>query len=47
MMLYGAMLIFLFNAAGRWCEPEARDRPAQIVILGGGFSAIRAAMKLE
>jgi uncharacterized membrane protein YphA (DoxX/SURF4 family) len=47
MMFYGAMLTFLFNGAGHWRRPEAQDKPAQIVILGGGFSAIRAAMKLE
>jgi NADH dehydrogenase FAD-containing subunit/uncharacterized membrane protein YphA (DoxX/SURF4 family) len=47
MMFYGAMLTFLFNGAGHWRRPEARDKPADIVILGGGFSAVRAAMKLE
>jgi NADH dehydrogenase FAD-containing subunit len=47
MMFYGALLTFLFNGAGHWRKPEARDTPADIVILGGSFSAIRAAMKLE
>src|SRR3974390_672399 len=41
------MLSFLFNAAGHWRVPEAQDKPAEIVIVGGGFSAISAALKIE
>ena len=47
MMFYGVMLTFIFNSAGHWRRSEATDKSARIVILGGGFSAIRAAMKLE
>lgn len=47
MLFYGIMLTFLFNAAGHWRLPEAKDKAAGILILGGSFSAVRAAMKLE
>ena len=47
MLFYGIMLTFLFNAAGHWRRPEATDKAAHIVILGGGFAAVRAAVKLE
>ena len=46
-ILYGVMLTFLFNSSGHWQWPKAKDKSAHIVILGGGFAAIRAAMKLE
>jgi len=46
-IFYGIVLTFLFNSAGHWRRPEATDKAAQIVILGGGLAAIRAAMKLE
>ncbi len=46
-LFYGVMLSFLFNAAGHWRVPEPRDKAAEIVIVGGGFSAIGAAMKIE
>jgi NADH dehydrogenase FAD-containing subunit/uncharacterized membrane protein YphA (DoxX/SURF4 family) len=46
-MFYGVMLSFLFNAAGHWRLPEARDKAAEIVIVGGGFSAISAATRIE
>ena len=46
-LFYGVMLSFLFNAAGHWRVPEAKDKPAEIVIVGGGFSAIGAALKIE
>jgi NADH dehydrogenase FAD-containing subunit/uncharacterized membrane protein YphA (DoxX/SURF4 family) len=46
-LFYGVMLSFLFNAAGHWRVPETRDKAAKIVIVGGGFSAISAAMKIE
>jgi NADH dehydrogenase FAD-containing subunit/uncharacterized membrane protein YphA (DoxX/SURF4 family) len=46
-MFYGVMLSFLFNAAGHWRLPEARDKAAEIVIVGGGFSAISAAARIE
>jgi NADH dehydrogenase FAD-containing subunit/uncharacterized membrane protein YphA (DoxX/SURF4 family) len=47
MLFYGVMLTFLFNAAGHWRRPEAKDKAASILILGGGFAAVRAAMRLE
>lgn len=46
-LFYGVMLSFLFNAAGHWRAPEAQDKAAEIVIIGGGFSAISAALKIE
>jgi len=46
-LFYGVMLSFLFNAAGHWRLPEAQDKAAEIVIIGGGFSAISAAMRIE
>jgi len=46
-LFYGVMLSFLFNAAGHWRVPEAQDKAAEIVIIGGGFSAISAATRIE
>jgi NADH dehydrogenase FAD-containing subunit/uncharacterized membrane protein YphA (DoxX/SURF4 family) len=46
-LFYGVMLSFLFNAAGHWREPVATDKAAEIVIVGGGFSAISAATQIE
>ncbi len=46
-LFYGVMLSFLFNAAGHWRVPEAQDKVAEIVIIGGGFSAISAATRIE
>ena len=46
-LFYGVMLSFLFNAAGHWRVPEAQDKAAEIVIIGGGFSAISAATRVE
>src|SRR5215472_12635086 len=46
-LFYGVMLSLLFNAAGHWRMPEARDKAAEIVIIGGGISAISAAMGIE
>jgi len=46
-LFYGVMLSLLFNAAGHWRVPEARDKAAEIVIIGGGISAISAAMRIE
>ena len=46
-LFYGVMLSFLINSAGHWRMPVAQDKPANIVILGGGFSAIAAARKIE
>ena len=46
-LFYGVMLSFLINGAGHWQVPQARDKAAEIVIVGGGFSGIHAAMKIE
>jgi NADH dehydrogenase FAD-containing subunit/uncharacterized membrane protein YphA (DoxX/SURF4 family) len=46
-LFYGVVLSFVFNGAGHWRVPEARDKAASIVIVGGGLSAIGAGMQLE
>jgi uncharacterized membrane protein YphA (DoxX/SURF4 family) len=46
-VFYGVMISFLFNAAGHWRMPEARDRAAEIVVVGSGIAAISAAMRIE
>jgi len=46
-LYYGVMLSFLFNGAGHFHMPEAKDKPANIVIIGGTVAAIHAAMKIE
>ncbi|WP_411726489.1 cyclic nucleotide-binding domain-containing protein [Methyloglobulus sp.] len=46
-LFYGVMLSFLFNGAGHFHMPEARDKTANIVIVGGTIAAIHAAMKIE
>lgn len=46
-LFYGVMLSFLFNGAGHWHMPEAQDKAANIVIVGGTVAAIHAAMKIE
>lgn len=46
-LFYGVMLSFLFNSAGYWHMPEATDKAANIVIVGGTVAAIHAAMKIE
>jgi hypothetical protein len=46
-LFYGVMLSFLFNGAGHFSMPEAKDKTANIVIVGGTVAAIHAAMKIE
>ena len=46
-LFYGVMLSFLFNGAGHFAMPEAKDKTANIVIVGGTVAAIHAAMKIE
>ena len=46
-LFYGVMLSFLFNGAGHFAMPEAKDKSANIVIIGGTVAAIHAAMKIE
>ncbi len=47
MLFYGVMLTFWFNSAGYWPRPIAKDKQADIVIIGNSFSAISAALKLN
>lgn len=46
-LFYGVMLSCLINSAGHWRIPKANDNAAEIVIVGGGFAALHAAMKIE
>lgn len=46
-LFYGVMLSFLFNGAGHFAMPEAKDKTANIVIVGGTVAAIHAAIKIE
>ena len=46
-LYYGVMLSFLFNGAGHFHMPEAKDKSANIVVIGGTVAAIHAAMKIE
>ena len=46
-LFYGVMLSCLINSAGYWHKPVARDREANIVIVGGGFSALHAAIEIK
>lgn len=46
-LFYGVVLSFLFNGAGHWRAPEARDKAANIIIVGGGISAVSAGMRIE
>jgi len=38
-LFYGVMLSFLINGAGHWQVPQARDKAAEIVIVGAAFRA--------
>lgn len=46
-LFYGVLLSCLINSAGYWRLPVARDREANILVVGGGFAALHAAMKAE
>ena len=46
-LFYGAMLSLLFNGAGQWTRPVARDQRRHIVIIGGGFVAAHAALRIQ
>jgi NADH dehydrogenase FAD-containing subunit/uncharacterized membrane protein YphA (DoxX/SURF4 family) len=46
-LYYGVMLSLLFNGAGHFHMPEAKDKSANIVVIGGTVAAIHAAMKVE
>ena len=46
-LFYGVVLTCFINSAGHLHRPIARDRPAHIVIAGGGLAALQAAIKIE
>ncbi len=46
-LFYGVVLSCLINSAGELKRPIARDKAAHIVIVGGGLSALQAAIKIE
>ena len=46
-LFYGVVLSCLINSAGHLHRPLARDKPANIVIVGGGLSALQVAIKIE
>lgn len=46
-LFYGVVLSCLINSAGHWRRPVAGDKPADILIVGGGVAALHAAMKIE
>lgn len=46
-LFYGVILSCLINSAGHLRRPVPTDKPAHIVIVGGGLAALHAAIKLE
>ncbi|MFM8341750.1 MAG: BLUF domain-containing protein [Methylomonas sp.] len=46
-LFYGVVISCLINSAGHLKRPEPRDKAANIVIVGGGLSALQAAIKIE
>lgn len=46
-LFYGVVLSCFINSAGHLKRPEPRDKAASIVIIGGGLSALQAAIKIE
>lgn len=46
-LFYSVMFSFLFNSAGHFAMPEAKDKKARILILGGTVGGIHAAIKVE
>jgi NADH dehydrogenase FAD-containing subunit/class 3 adenylate cyclase/uncharacterized membrane protein YphA (DoxX/SURF4 family) len=46
-LFYGVMLSCLINSAGYWHRPEPRDKAADILVIGGGFAALHAAIEVE
>ncbi len=46
-LFYGVVLSCLINSAGHLRRPMPRDKAAHIVIVGGGLSALQAAIKIE
>lgn len=46
-LFYGVMLSCFINSAGYWHRPEPRDKPAEILVVGGSFAALHAAMTIQ
>ncbi len=46
-LFYGVVLSCLINSAGHLKCPEPRDKPSNIVIVGGGLAALQAAIRIE
>lgn len=46
-LFYGVVLSCFINSAGHLRRPVAKDKTADIVIIGGGLSALQAAVKVE
>jgi NADH dehydrogenase FAD-containing subunit/uncharacterized membrane protein YphA (DoxX/SURF4 family) len=46
-LFYGVVLACWINSAGHLRHPTAKDKEANIVIVGGGHSALQAAIKIE
>lgn len=46
-LFYGVVLSCLINSAGHLKHPDPRDKAANILIVGGGLVALRAAMRIE
>lgn len=46
-LFYGVVLSCFINSAGHLRRPVPRDKAADIVIIGGGLSALQAAVKVE
>lgn len=46
-LFYGVVLTCLINSAGHLKRPLPADKAAHIVIVGGGLSALQAAIKIE
>ncbi len=47
LMIYGVMIVLFFTSGGSWSRKKPNDKPANIVIVGGDFSAVHAAIKIE
>ena len=46
-LYYGVAISFLFNGNGQWSRRQARDAPANIVIIGNSIAAVAAVQHLE
>lgn len=46
-IFYGVLFACYLNGAGQWAQPIAKDKSANILILGGNLSGIHCAITLE